>query len=119
VDDDALAIQAWNLAHARFQNLNDRFSFSNRLPAFLARLRCPLLLAYGENDRTPYPSRDARVAICRAAAPHLVCEVIPEAGHWVQFERPDRTNALIERFLADESSDLPGTSTPMAANHDL
>lgn len=119
VDDDAIAIQAWNLAHARFQNLTDRFSFSNRLPEFLAQLRCPLLLAYGEEDRTPYPSRDARVAICRQAAPHLALEVVPDAGHWLQFERPDGTNDLIERFLADECRDFPGPSTSMAANHDI
>lgn len=119
VDEDAIAIQSWNLAHARFQNVNDRFSFSNRLPAFLAQLRCPLLLAYGEQDRTPYPSRDARVAICREAAPHLAFEVVPEAGHWLQFERPEPTNDLIERFLADEHRESTGPSTSMAANHDL
>lgn len=119
VDEDAIAIQSWNLAHARFQNLNDRFSFSNRLPAFLAQLRCPLLLAYGEQDRTPYPSREARVAVCREAAPDLAFEVVPEAGHWLQFERPHQTNDLIERFLAGEYRESTGPSTSMAANHDI
>lgn len=119
IDDDAIAIQRWNLAHARFQNLNGRFSFSNRLPEFLARLRCPLLLAYGERDRTPYPSREERVAICREAAPHLVLEVVPEAGHWLQFERPTQTNALIEHFLAGERRDPLAPPTSLATNHEL
>jgi 2-hydroxy-6-oxonona-2,4-dienedioate hydrolase len=97
VDEVAIAIQRWNLAHARFRN--QHLSFSNRLPGFLANIACPLMIAYGEYDRTPHPSRDARLAICREAAPNLATEVIPGAGHWLQFEQPVATNALIEGFL--------------------
>ena len=119
VDDDAIAIQRWNLAHARFQNLNSRFSFSNRLPEFLSRLQCPLLLAYGERDRTPYPSREARVAICREAAPQLALGIVPQAGHWLQFEQPIQTNALIEHFLAGERREPLDPSTSLETNHEL
>jgi pimeloyl-ACP methyl ester carboxylesterase len=100
VDDEALAIQRWNLSHSRFKNTNDQFSYSNRLPSLIRQLSGPLLLAYGEDDRTPLPSRDARIAICRQAAPQLTVEVVPGAAHWLQFEHSQATNALLDRFLA-------------------
>ena len=101
-DDEAIAIQRRNLARSRFNNTTDEFSYSNRLPALLAQLRCPVLLAYGEQDRTPYPSRDARLEVCRKARPDLAFATIPGAGHWVPFERASATNDLIERFLNEE-----------------
>ena len=97
-DDEAVAIQRWNLKHSRFRNLG--LSFSNRLREFLAEIRCPVMVAYGEHDRTPYPSREARVDICRQAAPSVAHEVSPSAGHWLQFEQPMATNAVIEKFLS-------------------
>lgn len=100
VDDDALAIQRWNMSHARFQNSTPVFSSSNRLPELLARIPAPVMLLYGESDRTTYPSLAERIAICQAVRPDLIVERIEGAGHWVQFERPAEVNASIERFLS-------------------
>ncbi len=96
VDEDAMEIHRWCLAHSRF---NQGFSNSNDLTTVLAKIRCPLLIAYGDQDRTPHPSAQARLAMCRQAVPTLESQMISGAGHWVQFEQPAQTNAMLQQFL--------------------
>jgi 2-hydroxy-6-oxonona-2,4-dienedioate hydrolase len=98
-DEEAIEIHAWNLARSRFSNQD--FSHSNDLPKILAEIKCPLLIAYGDRDRTPYPSAEARIASCRQRVPTLESSVISGAGHWLQFEQPAQVNAMIEQFLGD------------------
>ncbi|TCG02408.1 hypothetical protein BZM26_00780 [Paraburkholderia strydomiana] len=97
VDDEALEVQRWNLQHSRFDNQG--FSHSNGLPTILGRIQCPVLIAYGDKDPTPYPSIEARLEACRRAKPNLESREIPGGGHWVQFEQPSETNKVISEFL--------------------
>ena len=110
-DDEAIAIQRWNLARTRFNNATDAFSYSNRLCDLLPAVCGPVLLAFGERDPTPYPSLAERIAVCREARPDLTLAIIPEAGHWAPFERPTATNDRIRRFLRGAPADPSVSAT--------
>lgn len=62
----------------------------------LARIACPTLVVYGEEDRITLPRYNERVA---AAIPGAAVVRIPRAGHLVWLERPVELNAHIDEFL--------------------
>ncbi|MFJ9516868.1 alpha/beta fold hydrolase [Kitasatospora sp. NPDC101801] len=62
----------------------------------LGRVRVPTLLIWGESDRIVTPAYGAAYA---AAFAHGTFEVVPQAGHLPQIERPEATLALIEAHL--------------------
>jgi 2-hydroxy-6-oxonona-2,4-dienedioate hydrolase len=97
VDVEALEVQRWNLDHSRFNNQG--ISHSSSLPTILEQIRCPVLIAYGDKDPTPYPSAEARLEACRRAKSDIEYRQIPGGGHWVQFEQPAQTNRVISDFL--------------------
>ena len=99
VDEDAIDMHDANLKNARFDNRE--ISWSDKLLPYLSRLTCPLLLIYGDLDKTPYPSRDARVARMRVVKPKLRLAVIPGAGHWAQYERPAALETLLLTFFSE------------------
>jgi pimeloyl-ACP methyl ester carboxylesterase len=99
VDDDAIDMHEQNLKNARFDNRG--ISWSDQLLPCLSRLTCPLLMVYGDLDKTPYPSRDARIARCRVVKPKLRVAVIPGAGHWAQYERAEATETILEGFFSE------------------
>lgn len=99
VDEAAIDMHEENLKRARFDN--KQISWSDKLLPYLGRLACPLLLIYGELDKTPHPSRDARVARCRVVKPKLRLAVVPGAGHWAQYERPQALETLLRNFFAE------------------
>ncbi|MFI0508623.1 alpha/beta fold hydrolase [Streptomyces sp. WSLK1-5] len=68
-------------------------------PALLSRLgrvQVPALLLWGESDRIVTPAYGAAYA---EAFGDGRLEVVPEAGHLPQIERPDATFALIDEYL--------------------
>ena len=73
-----------------------------RVPAIsrvhLQALRTPTLYVIGEEDAS-IPPRVLELAA--AATPGAQVERVPEAGHSVYFERPDRFNAALDAFFAD------------------
>lgn len=62
----------------------------------LARIACPTLVLYGEEDRITLPRYNERVA---AAIPGATVARIPRAGHLVWLERPTELNRHIDEFL--------------------
>lgn len=62
----------------------------------LARIACPTLVVYGEEDRITLPRYNETVA---AAIPDAAVARIPRAGHLVWLERPTEFNAHIEQLL--------------------
>jgi pimeloyl-ACP methyl ester carboxylesterase len=70
----------------------------------IASLQVPTLVVIGERDKQDF----------HAIAQHVVEQVpgarlveIPQAGHLVGVEQPDRLNDLLLEFLDEDSSDLP------------
>lgn len=97
VDQETIDIQCKNIAHARFNSLV--VSLQPNLLSNLAAITCPLLMIWGEKDLVAYPTPEDRAAQCRAIKPDARVTMIPDAGHWVQYEQPDRVNELLLSFL--------------------
>ncbi|MBN9051073.1 MAG: alpha/beta fold hydrolase [Rhizobiales bacterium] len=96
VDDEVVDMQIYNIDHARFDSR--RVSLRETLLEDLRRMTAPVQLMWGARDALAYPSIDARVDACRAARPGMPIELIEKAGHWVQFEQPERVNELLLKF---------------------
>jgi 3-oxoadipate enol-lactonase len=62
----------------------------------LQTLRVPTLCIIGEEDAALPP---ALLELAAAATPGAQIERVPQAGHSVYFERPDRFNAAVDAFL--------------------
>lgn len=73
-----------------------------RVPAVsredLQRLHTPVLYLIGEEDVVIPPDL---LELAAAATPGARVARVPEAGHSVYFERPDRFNELVDRFFAE------------------
>jgi pimeloyl-ACP methyl ester carboxylesterase len=91
IDDEALAIQAWNSDHARYRSRNvvNPHSLRDALEA----VHLPLTVIYGEHDAIVIPHMADRIAFFRARGTEPL--VIPGAGHWVAFEAADAVNAAL------------------------
>ena len=73
------------------------------LRAELRHLNTPALVIWGAEDNT-VPLRDASVIAEEWADADL--RILPNAGHWPQFERPMRTMQLITSFLGFVKHDI-------------
>ena len=56
----------------------------------------PTLVIWGENDAALLPSLTRGLS---EWVPRVRVEIIPGAGHWVPYERPDEVNSLIRQFV--------------------
>lgn len=95
-DDEAIDLQAENIRNTRFPSI--RVSRGDYLLDDLRRIRCPIQIVLGELDTKIYPSIDERIAHMRQAADFRV-DIIPDTGHWMQFERADAVNRVLLDFL--------------------
>jgi pimeloyl-ACP methyl ester carboxylesterase len=57
----------------------------------------PTLVIWGENDSVLLPTLTRGLS---EWVPRLRVELVPGAGHWVPYERPDEVNRLIREFVA-------------------
>jgi pimeloyl-ACP methyl ester carboxylesterase len=67
-------------------------------PFELAKVRCPVLIVWGDRDRMVY-SRGAQRVIDTVPGTRL--ELIEDCGHCPQIEEPDRIAELLTDFLAE------------------
>jgi len=63
---------------------------------WLADVRCPLLVAVGDQDLLTPPEHSREIA---AAVPHAQFEVVAQAGHLMTWEQPALVNALLLQWL--------------------
>jgi pimeloyl-ACP methyl ester carboxylesterase len=64
----------------------------------LNKIRQPVLLLIGDQDRLNPPKALERA---RQTVPYLEAETIPQAGHFLNMEKPESVNARILKFLAE------------------
>lgn len=95
VDETALQLHAWNVARDRLPRR--RLSGTDALARALGGVTCPVSVIYGENDAL-YAGRVASLeAVFRATGCDLRrFTLIPGAGHWVAYERPQALVAALE-----------------------
>lgn len=64
----------------------------------LGNITAPTLIVSGEEDR---PISPAKARAVQAGIPSSRFVAVPDTGHAVMIERPDRFNALLEDFIAE------------------
>jgi pimeloyl-ACP methyl ester carboxylesterase len=100
IDELAVYLQSLNAPRGRIKSR--RFSRSATLLEALHRITIPRIDGiWGERDATAYPHLDERVHLLREIRPNARFAIVPGAGHWVQYEAPDRFNELLTE-LAQE-----------------
>lgn len=100
VSDETVDMQLENIANTRFHSR--RVSRYDCLLDEIRRIEAPLQILLGEHDTVLYPSHDRRIAHIRTARPDVRIDMIPGAGHWMQYERAEAVNhAVIDFFTAD------------------
>jgi pimeloyl-ACP methyl ester carboxylesterase len=98
IDATALQVQAINVPRDRM--LRRKLVTTDAFSQALARLQCPYAAIYGEQDAL-YRADWTPVLRLLRANPH--CEgvqLIPDTGHWVQFEAAAAFNEELARWLA-------------------
>lgn len=98
VTEEAVDLHYANVRRTRFDGR--RVSLGSRMTELLGRIVCPVQVIWGGRDPLPYPDVQARVDVVRKAMPGARVDVIPGAGHWVQYEAPEAVNRAILDFLA-------------------
>jgi pimeloyl-ACP methyl ester carboxylesterase len=91
VDAIAVEVHTQSCIHTRFHSRH--ISRSKLLMPLLAQISCPVTLIWGEHDVTadPYALREQLSANRVIRNVHIV----PNSGHWVQYEAASQVNALM------------------------
>ncbi|MBC5762941.1 alpha/beta fold hydrolase [Ramlibacter albus] len=97
IDEMTVAMQRRNHAMTRFKSRY--LGYRDTLGPSLQKVQCPVLAILPACDPLPRPDTQARAAYLRQCASHIVCRVVPDAGHWVAFEAADAVNELISGFV--------------------
>ena len=97
IDELAVYIQSQNAPRGRVKSR--RFSRADTLARALPLIKARLDGIWGERDATAYPHLDDRARALREVQPRARFEVIPGAGHWVQYEAADRFNPLLAEIV--------------------
>ena len=97
VDAPALYMQFHNAERSRVRgkHINPTGDLSTTLPSFKGRLAS----IWGEHDATAGPYLDERREKLEQFKPGSTFDVIPGAGHWVQYEAADVFNQLLRKRL--------------------
>jgi 2-hydroxy-6-oxonona-2,4-dienedioate hydrolase len=93
IDDLAVFIQARNAPRGRIKSR--RFSRTDTLARALPLVKARIDGIWGERDATAYPHLADRARALHNVQPGARFEVIPGAGHWVQYEAADQFNPLL------------------------
>ena len=99
ITDETIDLHYANFRRTRFDGR--RFSLGGGMIEIVARFPGPVQLVWGARDVLPHPHPQARADLCRAARPDVRVDIIPDAGHWVQYEAPDAANAVLLEFFTD------------------
>jgi pimeloyl-ACP methyl ester carboxylesterase len=97
VDELAMAIQAHNDLRARVKSR--RLSLGESLREALPALQGQLNGIWGEHDVTGLPGLVAHRELLSSITPDMAFRVIPDAGHWVQYEAAQAFNETLESLL--------------------
>ncbi|WP_325346615.1 alpha/beta fold hydrolase [Xylophilus sp.] len=95
--DDALALEVHERSCLATRFRSKAISQAGQLPQVLADFGRPIRMAWGGHDVTAEPHEAA--ALLGAGQPGRTLDVVPDAGHWVQYERAEAVNELLLRWL--------------------
>jgi pimeloyl-ACP methyl ester carboxylesterase len=100
IDPLALEVHRRSCVRTRFQS--KKTSLSPVLTDALEQLVMPVLMLWGEHDTTGDPGELG--PLWQGAHANRACDILPAAGHWVQYEAADEVNRrLLDWFLVPRS----------------
>ena len=99
IDELALALHRENLPRDRMRLR--RISRTDILLKTLRKIRCPVFGIWGAEDVLYRGVQDQLAPALSVAADFRGLTLIPGAGHWVQFERPEAFNHALRLALGD------------------
>jgi 2-hydroxy-6-oxonona-2,4-dienedioate hydrolase len=99
IDELAVYLQSTNAPRGRVKSR--RFSRGDTLALALPRIEARLSGIWGGRDATAYPHLEERARVIRSVQPQARFEIIPDAGHWVQYEAPLRFNPLLAELARE------------------
>jgi 2-hydroxy-6-oxonona-2,4-dienedioate hydrolase len=105
IDELAVYIQSTNAPRGRVRSR--RFSRADTLVRALPLVRARLDGIWGGRDATAYPHLEERAQTLRSCQPGARFEIIPGAGHWVQYESAARFNPLLAEIVSQRRSASP------------
>jgi pimeloyl-ACP methyl ester carboxylesterase len=105
IDELAIYIQSRNAPRARVKSR--RFSRADTLARALPHVKARLDGIWGERDATAYPHLEERAQTLRSFQAAARFEVIPGAGHWVQYENAARFNPLLAEIVSQRRRTTP------------
>ena len=97
IDELALYIQAVNAPRTRI--LSPEHAESEKCLNALRHFSGRLNTIWGEYDIS-YPHLELRRKVIASVHPDAEFHIIPNAGHWVQYEAAEAVNGLLRRFIA-------------------
>jgi len=96
---DALAVHLQN-TNTRRARLDSRpIAFTDTLILTLPRATARLGAIWGEKDSTCVPYIEQKFEVLRDIRPNVYCEIIADAGHWVQWEQPAAFEKILTAFI--------------------
>ena len=96
-DDLALTIQLENMSKARLRSRG--IARSMVLAESLRNLPCQLNCIFGDADVTLDPDLASVRAYVEDVNPNVAFHVLPDIGHWAQYEAADAVNELLPRLI--------------------
>ncbi|MBO88675.1 MAG: hypothetical protein CMP14_04065 [Rickettsiales bacterium] len=96
-DDLALTIQLENMSKARLRSRG--IARSMVLAESLRDLPCQLNCIFGDADVTLDPDLASVRAYVEDVHPSVAFHILPDTGHWAQYEAADAVNELIPRLI--------------------
>jgi pimeloyl-ACP methyl ester carboxylesterase len=99
VDEPAVYMQHHNAERSRVRGKH--ITLTGDLPTALAEFKGRLAGIWGEHDVTAVPYMEARREKLQQFRPGASFDVVPGAGHWVQYEAADAFNELMRLRLRE------------------
>jgi len=93
IDDLALTIHINNMSKARLRSRG--IARTSVLADSLNELPCALTCIFGAEDTTLNPNLEGVREYVHSLHPNTEFHVIPESGHWVQFESSEKVNDIL------------------------
>jgi len=95
-DDLAVYLLATNARKSRLRAKD--LIVPDQIVKVMPGLQVPLDAIWGEFDR-PHPDPEFQASALRRHRPQIDFRVVPDAGHWAMYERPDAFNATLIAML--------------------
>lgn len=95
-DDPVVDQQLSNIDRTRFNSR--RVSHRATILDDLVRITAPVQFVWGAQDKLAHPSIQSRADACRAVRGDVSIAVVPDGGHWIQYEQADLVNRLLMDF---------------------